>query len=73
MQRARSKSDARRAHLALTARGRKAFAPLDARSRDDVAALLGRLPAAQQQRLVDALKTVEELLVTWAGCSSPTS
>src|ERR1043166_7350550 len=39
LQRARSKSDGRRAHLWLTARGRKAFAPLDARSREEVGAL----------------------------------
>ena len=62
LQRARSKADGRRAHLTLTPRGRKAFAPLDVRSRDEVGALLGRLPAAKQERLVEALRTVEDLL-----------
>lgn len=71
LQRARSKADGRRAHLRLTARGRKAFAPLDTRSRDDVAALLGRLPAARQQRLVEALQTVEEVLGGTAERAGP--
>jgi DNA-binding MarR family transcriptional regulator/GNAT superfamily N-acetyltransferase len=71
LQRARSKADARRAHLTLTARGRKAFAPLDNRSRDDVAAMLGRLPAARQQRLVQALQTVEDVLGAPATRPSP--
>ena len=71
LQRARSRTDGRRAHLTLTARGRKAFAPLDTRSRDEVAALLGRLPAAKQQRLVEALRTVEDLLAVPAERASP--
>ena len=71
LQRARSQADGRRAHLTLTARGRKAFAPLDARSRDEVAALLGRLPVAKQQRLVEALQTVEDLLSAPATRVSP--
>jgi DNA-binding MarR family transcriptional regulator/GNAT superfamily N-acetyltransferase len=71
LQRTRSKADGRRAHLLLTARGRKAFAPLNRRSRDEVAALLGRLPAAQQERLVEALRTIEELLAAPAERTSP--
>src|SRR2546425_544389 len=42
LQRTRSRSDGRRAHLSLTARGRKAFAPLNARSREEVAAFVKR-------------------------------
>jgi DNA-binding MarR family transcriptional regulator/GNAT superfamily N-acetyltransferase len=71
LQRARSRVDARRAHLSLTARGRRAFAPLDARSDDQVAAWLGRLPAAKQERLVEALGTVEALLGGPAARPSP--
>src|SRR6184192_79219 len=41
--RTRSAADGRRSHLALTAPGRKVFAPLDARSHDEVAALLSAL------------------------------
>src|ERR1700729_895597 len=38
-----SANDARQSHLALTARGRKAFVPLDRRSQDATAEMLGRL------------------------------
>jgi DNA-binding MarR family transcriptional regulator/GNAT superfamily N-acetyltransferase len=71
LQRARSKADGRQAHLSLTARGRKAFAPLHARSRDEIAALLGRLPVARQHRLLEALRTVEELLGAPGERTSP--
>ena len=38
-----SAKDARQSHLALTARGQKAFAPAEERSQRDVAAMLGKL------------------------------
>ncbi len=60
--RTRSRSDARQSHLALTARGRAAFAPLDVRSREDIGALLARLGSAEQRRLIDAMRTIESLL-----------
>jgi DNA-binding MarR family transcriptional regulator/GNAT superfamily N-acetyltransferase len=56
-----SKEDARRSHLSLTARGRKAFAPLDVRSQNDAVELLTTLPEAGQKRLVSAMATIEEL------------
>lgn len=59
-----SKQDARRVHLALTAKGRRAYLSLDARSREEVGALLGKLAAPQQARLVGALQTVEKLLAS---------
>jgi DNA-binding MarR family transcriptional regulator/GNAT superfamily N-acetyltransferase len=62
LERARSNSDARQSHLALTAKGREAFAPLNQRSRDQVAAMLGELSEPDQRRLVDAMGVVEELL-----------
>src|SRR5499425_1943146 len=46
--RTRSKSDGRQSHLALTARGRAAFAPLDVRSREDIGAMLTRLADDEQ-------------------------
>jgi DNA-binding MarR family transcriptional regulator/N-acetylglutamate synthase-like GNAT family acetyltransferase len=58
----RSAVDGRQSHLALTAQGRKVFAPLNARSDDEVAALLGGLSAAAQARLVGAMQTIERLL-----------
>ena len=65
---ARSTQDARRSELCLTARGRKAFAQLDSRSRDEVAGMLGGLAGGERERLVGAMKTVEGLL---EGKSSP--
>lgn len=56
-----SKEDARRSHLSLTARGRKAFAPLDARSQNDAVDLLAKLADVEQQRLVSAMATIEGL------------
>jgi DNA-binding MarR family transcriptional regulator/GNAT superfamily N-acetyltransferase len=56
-----SKDDARRTHLSLTARGRKAFAPLDVRSQRDAVDLLTGLPEAEQKRLVSAMATIEGL------------
>jgi DNA-binding MarR family transcriptional regulator/GNAT superfamily N-acetyltransferase len=57
-----SKADGRQSLVTLTERGRKTFAPLDARARAEVAAMLRDLPAADQKRLVDAVRTVEQLL-----------
>jgi DNA-binding MarR family transcriptional regulator/GNAT superfamily N-acetyltransferase len=62
VRRARSEADARRNHLALTARGQRAFAALDARSNDEVAALLAEIPDTVQRSLVRALETVEGVL-----------
>ena len=44
IQRRVSASDARQSHLALSARGRKSFAPLDRRSQRDTQAMLRGLP-----------------------------
>ena len=57
-----SPADARQSFLTLTEHGRKAFAPLETRSNRDVAAMLARLPAAQQDDLVDALQMAEGLM-----------
>jgi len=55
-------TDARRHELELTAAGRKAFAPIDRASHDEIAELLAALPNAAQRRLVGAMRTVEALL-----------
>jgi DNA-binding MarR family transcriptional regulator/N-acetylglutamate synthase-like GNAT family acetyltransferase len=57
-----SARDRRQTLLALTEEGRRAFATLDARSDEDVAALLARLSPSDQRRLVTAMSTIEELL-----------
>ncbi len=58
----RSKDDGRHLLLSLTASGRKAFAPLDERSRNAVGALLAALPEPQQQALLQALASAMRLL-----------
>jgi len=62
IQRRRSKDDARQAILALGQRGKRAFAPLEQRQRNEVRALLGGLQDAEQERIVAAMRTIEELL-----------
>ncbi|MGH8823322.1 MAG: bifunctional helix-turn-helix transcriptional regulator/GNAT family N-acetyltransferase [Jiangellaceae bacterium] len=58
----RSGTDARRQRVRLTGAGRDAFAVLDARSSEQVAALLGALDEAEQRRLVDAMGAVRAVL-----------
>jgi DNA-binding MarR family transcriptional regulator/N-acetylglutamate synthase-like GNAT family acetyltransferase len=60
--RTRLAADARVRPLALTAKGKAAFAPLDRRSQRQVAALLGALPVAAQDRLLNAMRAIEALL-----------
>src|ERR687889_1942583 len=57
-----SEADGRRRLLRLTGRGREAFAPLDARSRSEIGAMLGGMSIAGQERLVKAMRTIERLL-----------
>jgi DNA-binding MarR family transcriptional regulator/GNAT superfamily N-acetyltransferase len=57
-----AKEDARRVRLSLTAKGRKAYQQLDARSREDIAAMLGKLAASERARFIGALQTIERLL-----------
>ncbi|MER8504749.1 MULTISPECIES: bifunctional helix-turn-helix transcriptional regulator/GNAT family N-acetyltransferase [unclassified Mesorhizobium] len=62
VERATIEADARRSSIALTKAGRQAFAPLNQGSHEQVAALLERLSAAEQDRLVRAMQTVQRLL-----------
>ncbi len=62
LRRAPKAGDGRSSLLVLTARGRKAFAPLDARSREEVAVKLQTLPGGEQIELVSAMQTIEKLL-----------
>jgi DNA-binding MarR family transcriptional regulator/GNAT superfamily N-acetyltransferase len=59
---ARSTADLRQTLLSLTARGRKAFAPLNARSHEEVAAMLTGLSVARQTRLIEAMSTIQTVL-----------
>ena len=60
--RERSKEDGRQIVLSLTAKGRKAFAPIDERSQRDAGALLEKLSPEDQQRMVNAMSTIEALV-----------
>jgi len=60
--RTRSDTDARRAVLRLTARGRAAFNTLDSRSAAQVRGLLAEVGEADQLRLVTAMDTVRSTL-----------
>jgi len=56
------KADGRQSLLSLTGQGRKIFAPLDARSRQEIGELLSDLAAGEQSQLIDAMRTIEKLL-----------
>jgi len=62
IQRKVSASDARQSHLALSPRGRKAFAPLERRLQHETGSMLGRLAPADQVRLIAAMNAIETLL-----------
>jgi DNA-binding MarR family transcriptional regulator/N-acetylglutamate synthase-like GNAT family acetyltransferase len=57
-----SARDARQSHLALSARGKRAFAPLERRSQRNTGAMLDKLAPTDQSRLISAMSTVERLL-----------
>lgn len=57
-----SEADGRRSLLRLTEQGWETFAPLEARSRSDIGAMLGSLSVAEQERLVGAMRIIEGLL-----------
>jgi DNA-binding MarR family transcriptional regulator/ribosomal protein S18 acetylase RimI-like enzyme len=54
--------DRRRALLRLTPAGRRAFSPLDARAREEIVAMLEPLPAADQQRMLEAMRAIRASL-----------
>ena len=62
LKRAPSEHDGRQSHLSLTQRGQAAFAPLNTRSHEDIGAMLGALPVAEQGRLVQAMHAIEGIL-----------
>lgn len=54
--------DARQSLLQLTTSGHEGFAPLEQRSREQAAALLGKLSETEQQQLLSATQTMQQLL-----------
>jgi DNA-binding MarR family transcriptional regulator/N-acetylglutamate synthase-like GNAT family acetyltransferase len=63
--------DRRQADLSLTAKGRKAFAPLDGRSAGQSAAMLDPLRREDRPRLIEAMRTIETLLAQEAAAPPP--
>ena len=57
-----SPNDGREQILSLTPRGRKAFVPLELRSRQQVAAMLAPLSDLERSRLAAAMTTIEQAL-----------
>ena len=66
-----SVADARQSLLALTEAGHQVFAPLQQQSSDEAAALLAALAPGEQQKLVNAMGTVQRLLAP-ATAPAPT-
>lgn len=62
VEKTKSDSDARQAHLRLTDGGRAAFAGLDSRADDEIAALVERVSRDDWRRLTDAMRTIERVL-----------
>ena len=62
VRREQSNTDERQKFLSLTAKGQKAFAPLDERSNRDVTAMLTELSPADRKRMVDAVQTIRRVL-----------
>lgn len=60
--RSRAPDDGRRVRLTLTARGRRTFADLDAKSSERVSSVLSALAPARRQQLVSAVNRVHGLL-----------
>ena len=62
LSRRRSTEDGRRSLLSLTEDGRQAFAPLDARSREDIGAMLEGLSPEERDRAVGSMRAIEGIL-----------
>jgi DNA-binding MarR family transcriptional regulator/GNAT superfamily N-acetyltransferase len=57
-----SKTDGRRSFLLVTERGRRKFAPVEAQSVSEVRGLLDPLALADRTKLVEATRTIEQVL-----------
>lgn len=62
VERRAKEGDGRSSVLALTAAGRRAFAPLDAVTREHLGRILAALPPADRQRAVAAMRALREVL-----------
>ena len=71
VRRDQSKIDERQRFLSLTAKGRRAFVPLDERSNRNIAAMLSELSPTERKHLVDAVQTIRSLLGDRAEGTTP--
>ena len=62
LEKRRPASDGRQRFLGITADGRKAFSHLDRSANEEVGKMLAELPSSEQVRLVNAMRTIEDLL-----------
>src|SRR6516165_1541812 len=62
LDRKKSERDGREQHLSLTPRGKSTLEPLETSARHQIGAMLDQLSDTQQQRLVGAMATIEDLL-----------
>lgn len=62
IERVRSTVDSRQRLLHLTAKGEEAFRLLNNRSRDEVSAMLAKLPEKEQSRLLHAMNLIKRIL-----------
>src|SRR5215469_1293153 len=58
-----SSTDRRRILLSLAGKGRKIFAPLEHRSSNQVGTMLAQLSGPEQQKLVGAMRQIEDILI----------
>jgi DNA-binding MarR family transcriptional regulator/ribosomal protein S18 acetylase RimI-like enzyme len=61
--RRQSPTDGRETTLTLTPKGGEAFAPLNQRQNDEVAALLAEIPAPEADRAIAAMRTIEDVFM----------
>ncbi len=71
IEKVRSDSDGRQRLLLLTEEGKNAFAVLDRRSRDEVSEMLHDLSEEKQQRLLQAMQTIEDIFDQGLKFSEP--
>ncbi len=57
-----SEDDGRQSLLALSGKGRQQFAPLEARTNQEVSGMLAKLSENEQLKLIGAMQTIEKLL-----------
>lgn len=71
VKRTRSEHDGRQSHLALTAKGKATFDPLDSAASEEVGKMLKQLAPAERERVVSAMGTIANRLDGWAEPNPP--